>query len=520
MPASADTTEISWFLSVGVVPGKWDTSQYVMKKITEATGVTVTSTTPADDADTKLNLMIVNGDLPDIITFTNGTLIRDLIDAGLVWSVEEFFNAYLPESHFVSGGFPNDIKQSLIARDGGWYAIPSHILSQDNREIWGLNDATRELWLSTDYRENRGVIFNKTIMDDLGITEEDVQTESGVLAAFEKVKNANLTVDGASVYTLLANGKNFSGGWQSDGGTTGTLALFFGGMPVDSAGNYQSLYYSSQYKRGIEFLNICGQRGYLEPNQFTLDDAASEAACRTGRVFCFIGNTANTGFAYAGEWYTPGPILSDGGESPVLGVTTTVGRGWLQTFIAKDTKKPEAVARFLEYMSTEEGLMTWVYGEPGVDYVENEYGLLTATEEGRNHADNASVTGLGAFWAFANQNFDQRYMDPSNDGGIVPQCAFGTHEKTVVYNSTALELPSGYMEANPDMVAITTEILTYAQTELANIILQADENTFESRYQAMLDQLNTLGLPEVDAYINEAVQKNYETFGYRLQAIN
>lgn len=520
VPAMADdkTVDITWFVNTGVVPSSWNTDYYVMRTITEKTGVTVTATTPADDPDTKLNLMIFNGTLPDVITTTNSTLIKDMIDADLVWPVEEFFQKYLPDSHLLSA-YPQDIKDVLIARDGGWYSIPSHILSADNRAIWGLNPSTEALWLSTDWRDNRGVIFNRSIMEQVGITEEELQTESGLLAAFEKVKAANLTVDGASVIPFLADGNSFNGGsWTSNYGSVGTLTIMFGGMPVDAEGNWVSYYRLPAFRHAIKFLNTCAQRGYIDANQFTFDRAAREAACRAGRVFCFMGNTADTGFfdtANNGfEFYTPGVILSDDGATPVLDKASSVGSGWLQTFISKKTKNPEAVAKFLNFMTSDEGLACWNYGEPGVDCEITEAGLYSRTEEGAKKANNAAVTGVGAFWAFCNQNWDQKHMDPSTDQGIVPQCAMGTHEKTYKYNSVALDtLPGGYMESNTEISIITGEIKTYVQTELANIILTATDGDIDAKLDAMVKQLDTLGLKKVEDYRNEAVQNNYKTMG-------
>ena len=118
-----------------------------MGQITEKTGVTISADIPAEDADTKLNLLIASGQLPDIITTTNSTLIKDMIDADLVWPLQEFFETYLPDSHIINdsnASFPEDIKEQLILRDGDWYSFPSHILSAENREKWGLPDATRE----------------------------------------------------------------------------------------------------------------------------------------------------------------------------------------------------------------------------------------------------------------------------------------------------------------------------------------------------------------------------------------
>ena len=521
---NGETVNLEWFMSAGVVPQTWDTNQYVMGQITEKTGVTISADIPAEDADTKLNLLIASGQLPDIITTTNSTLIKDMIDADLVWPLQEFFETYLPDSHIINDSnesFPEDIKEQLILRDGDWYSFPSHILSAENREKWGLPDATRELWESTDYRNNGGVIFNKTIMDELGITEEDVSTESGLLEAFEKVKNAGLEVNGGKVTILLANGKAYNGtGWQC-GNCVATLANFFGAMPVDENGTYQSLYRTEGFRHAMKFLNTCAKQGYVDANQFTMDDAAIEAECRSGRVFCFIGNTASTGFALEGEWFTPGVILSDGGETPVLGINQKVTTGWLQNFVSKDTKNPEAVARFIDFMSSKEGLILWNYGEPEIDWTYNEDNLIVRTEEGTEKSSNANVTGVGAFWAFCNQNFDQSIMDPSNDGGIVPQCAYGKNPATYVYDSQALSLPGAYIEGNEEMNTITVEIKNYVTRQLADIILHAvDEEDFNARMQELTDQLDKLGLGELEAYIDEAVQANYKELGVVLKAVN
>ena len=65
---NGETVNLEWFMSAGVVPQTWDTNQYVMGQITEKTGVTISADIPAEDADTKLNLLIASGQLPDIIT--------------------------------------------------------------------------------------------------------------------------------------------------------------------------------------------------------------------------------------------------------------------------------------------------------------------------------------------------------------------------------------------------------------------------------------------------------------------
>jgi len=519
----AQVTDVSWFLSVGVVPSTWDQTQYVMRRITEETGVTISAITPAEDPDTRLNLMIVSGDLPDMMTITNHTLIREMVMAEMVWDIEGFFQTYRPDSHLIHGGFPADIRERLEARDGGWYTIPSHKLSRGGQEIWGLHPSTEQLWLDARYRNNNGVVFNRDIMEMVGITEEELGTESGFLDALQRVHDANLTIDGAAVIPFLPDGAAFRGGsWQGNGGALGTLSEMFGTMRVDADGNFQSGYFTEGYRHAVRFLNTAAQRGLIEATHFTWDRAAREAACRAGRVFAFAGNTADTGFFFSDfDFFTPGVILPDTGATPVLGINDTVGTGWLQTLIAKDTNVPEAVASFLSFMTNTEGLIIGNYGEYGIDWETTPDGLFTRTEEGERKLDNSGVTGVFAFWAFHNQNWDRRHMYPGVDPGIQPQSARGAHPATYIYNNAALnQLPGGWIDADPQLFAISNEIYTFAGTALANIILQATDDNFDQLYDEFLERLETLGLRQLDAHVNEAVQQNFIDMGYRLTPVN
>lgn len=117
--------KVVWFSDVDFwnPPSKWDTSEdTITGGITKATGLEFEMNIPAGDGSTKLALMIVNGNLPDIMSLTDSTTIKELVDSGQVWQMEEFLQTYDPESHLLNGGYAEDIKQNLIERDGDWYA--------------------------------------------------------------------------------------------------------------------------------------------------------------------------------------------------------------------------------------------------------------------------------------------------------------------------------------------------------------------------------------------------------------
>ena len=93
------------------------------------------------------------------------------------------------------------------------------------------------------------------------------------------------------------------------------------------------------------------------------------------RVFCYIGNTSNTGVD-ATRWVSAGPILSDFGKRPVMSIDLSVPTGWMQTFVSKSCKTPELVARFFDYMTSDEGLLYSNYGVQNEDYTFDSDGYI------------------------------------------------------------------------------------------------------------------------------------------------
>ena len=132
---TAETSNVSapvnarWFSNVSFwnPPTTWSTdANTVQGVITQKTGLTFTMDIPPQDADAELTLSLVSGELPDVIAITNDAPIKQLVDSGNVWKIEELLKKYDPSSHLLTQ-FPADIKQRLVVRDGGWYAYPSHM---------------------------------------------------------------------------------------------------------------------------------------------------------------------------------------------------------------------------------------------------------------------------------------------------------------------------------------------------------------------------------------------------------
>lgn len=494
-----ETVSFDWFITASALPSTWDLNQPILKAITDATGCTPVVSIPAEDADTKLNLMMVNKNLPDLITMNNDDLTYELIEAGLVWDLGEFMQTYMPESHLLTD-YPADVKATVVKRWGGWYFYSSHMNSDDGAAFWGYPAGTEDYYEALKYGDQFSVFINSAVAKQLNIDVKSINTEEKLLELMAQIEAADLKNEsGADINTLVIA----SDAWADVG--MRALKYQFGTMPYDEDGNYRSEWYAPQYRHAVSFLNQCYQKGYLDQNILAMDGTTMKTLCNSGRAAIFIGGIAGLNAGHDDEWQTPGPVLSSAGDMPVFPKSSATGAGWLRTFVSKSCKNPEAIAHFIDYMSGREGLMTHIYGTEGVDYTIDENGMLSRTELGKSKVEDR-VSGMFGFYAFHNTNFSRsvEYIDVSTATDL--QTALGTSDLSFKYDFSLLTLPSGYIEAGSDYAFIKTEVQNYVQSNMSKIIMAENDDTFNKMYDDFVAQLDKLGLRDYDAYLNEALQ--------------
>ncbi|WP_199615813.1 extracellular solute-binding protein [Paenibacillus alkalitolerans] len=515
-----EQADVTWFTSIGFWPApQWDTTPgTVMGNITEKTGVKFTFDVPPQDGDTKLNLLLVSSgnDFPDVITTVDQGMATKLASSGKVWDLDEFLKEYYPESHLLKD-FPADIKEQIVDRFGGWYYFPSHMASDNLREMYPPSDPY--FADNTQYSKNQGVMVNKDLLEQAGLTLDDLKTESGFLNALQKVKDMKLTVDGQPVVPLQIDGKDYQ-----RGGALMTLQQMFGATEIDKDGNYRNILLAPGTKNAIQFLNKAYRGGYLDAGQLTMDNNAVKAQYASGRVFAFVGNMANV--KYDPKYVSPGAIMSDDGAKPVFTYNSLPGAGWMKTFISKSTKHPEQLARFVDYITSPEGYINAFFGIKDVHYTVDDQGLITETDKAKEDRDAKNIvkTGLGVFWQFSNLSFENHVKKAApTEEGLVRDSTFQAFGKTPGierFDVAPLTLPSEFYAPGSENVKIRDQINQAAEIQISKMVLAKDQASFDKYYDEYVDQLKKLNVDKLDAALNEELHKQEQKLGVKVKVIN
>lgn len=478
--------------------------------ISKRTGLALDVMQPTQDADTQLKIMLINDELPDLISVTDSVTISQIVSSGKVWKLDEFLQEYKPDSHIFQD-FPEDTKKELIKRDGGWYAWPSHINSVDARAFWKTVPYMEDV---VKYNDNNAIMWNRALLDEAGLTVEELQTEEQVLAALDRVKDMNLQVEGEEVIPFLVDGKSYQDP------TLKYLLGTFGAEWVDDEGRYRDIMLQPQAKDALYFLNRAMRSGYASPEQLTMETQQIQELMQSGRVLCFVGNIANTTVDYR-EWISSGAILADSGSSPVFGKNMRATTGWISTFIARDCEHPEEIASFLDYMTSGEGLAFWGYGYEGEDYQIGEDGCYYRMDP--EAANYYAQSGIGAWWMFSNTAWERSVVaQQDNTGGDedVISTAYGRHARTVRYDSSLLIMPTDLISKESPEGRIEEEIETWKNDRIIRVVLAKDDAEFEREYLSLIQGLYDRGIEQLDAKKQEGYEQNCLEYGGQIRKVN
>lgn len=506
--AEDDYVSVTLFVDVSFWHApRWDTEPgTITGDISRETGLIIDPVERLEDPVRQLSLMLVNDELPDVITVTDETVRSQLVSSGKVWKLDEFLETYKPDSHLLKE-YPEDILYELEKRDGGWYALPSHIISQDAVEIWKpSSECYEELFL---YEDSRTVFWNNALLESLGLKAEDLDTEGKILGAFAQAKQEGiqpLMIDGDAWYEY----------------TLPMLADRYGAEYVDGDGNYIDIVQQQETKDVLRFLNTVMREGYAQPEQMTLSNDELKQKMDEGNVLCFMGNMANISFD-SREWTASGPLQIEG-KTPVWGRNMRASTGWMNTFVSKDCSHPEEIAAWIDYMTSDEGMMRWCWGEEGVDYV-MEDGLVFLTEEGVQATMDSEHSGVSAWWMFNNAAWERSVRTAYKPGTLAEaeaeaKTAYASDPRVKAYDvSLVSDLLAG-LPRDDEYRQMEEQIDSWKEEQIPRVILASDEAKFEAEYTRLISGLEDRGIDHLNTFKNEQYKKNCEEYGRKIESVN
>jgi putative aldouronate transport system substrate-binding protein len=489
--------KLSYYANFSWFGLNWDDE--TARRVTEKTGVDLELTKPVSDDGQKLNMMIAGDQLADIMTIDrNDPALQKMIDAGLVWSLDDLIDQYAPKMRDV---LPKEILQNYRSADGKTYRFTTWVQG----EAW--QKAAREF--DQIVGTNQPVLsVRKDYYEEIGSPE--IKTQEDFISALEKMhsnhpdKIAFYPADNAvSASTLALNA------------SMGNLGVQFGmsnNMTVQD-GKIRWQARSAEFQNTIGFLHELQTKGLLNQDPFIDSKDVNNAKITRGDVISYT-------------W-----VISDGEKVPednpntqyiVVGPLDTykqsrTGAGWLATVISKSCSDPERAIRFLEYMCSVEGHQDVSWGIQGEDYngdvvkgpqwhlVDGKPTMLTehVTDKNADWSGVAAKNGLGEYWIACNELlWNLPWWDTSNEKMANYNAVYGPK---VVYEPE-LDFQS------PDPASEEGIILQKAHELLQlYVVSMVFSEDWKAEYDKFIAEADSLGMEKVESFYNEQYQKKLQS---------
>lgn len=498
-------------VTIALVPFEktvYDNSNYAINWIEEQTGINMEfELLPVSDADTKLNLMLANGDYPDVIQYTlSKQKAVEYGSEGIFIPINDLIEEYGDNLKQLYEERPQ-YEQIAHAPDGNIYGFTTV------NECYHCQ-AYPKLWYNTEWLDSLGMEMPTT-------TEEfrDV-----LKAVKESDYNGNGTADeipltGSVSYDCQIEWYLLNSFLPLD---KQTYAYLEDGKVVFAADK-------PEYKEGLAYLKSLYDEGLIDPTAFSQNSDQMQQVIRSDEKLVF---------AYVADHFALGVDM----ENPHINEITTAmlplegpeGVRWqphndyvdsasnFQWFITDNCKDPVSAFKLGDFLMGDEASMIEMFGEEGTywGYLEEETpsvieGVTAKYWSNPSYSTDTESDYWGnIFWTGMQKNtaeFRAEYTPVPKD-----MYAADAYEARLFEETTKLldffypeYLPRNlYMEdADADTFAnIKTSMLEYIKTATAQFI--TGELSLEKDWDSYVNTLYGYG---VDQYI-ELYQKYYDEF--------
>lgn len=335
----------------------------VAKEITEKTGVFIEVQQPTGNPDEKLNLMLVSGDLPDIVLIDRReATLNKYIAGGALIPLNDLIDQYAPNIKERYG----DVLSKSVYEDGKNYYLNN--------------------WYGLDPDPNWAINMRMDVLDELGYGERaragDSFTQEEFVDMLRKFKEKYPEVNGASCIPMTVNADHMPT-------IIGTFKAMYGMKNYyEHDGRIEFDVRDPRYLEMVKFINQLYAEGLLD-REWGINKAENyQAKTASGRVFATAGgivNEANT--AFREEYGEDTEHLFYAFKVTASGVApeeTTYGPrsslGWDGIGITVANEHPVETIKFLDFLASEEGQYLLMWGPEGLTW-NWENGVHVPTQE-------------------------------------------------------------------------------------------------------------------------------------------
>lgn len=453
--------------------------------IREATGVDLNITIATDPA--QLGLMIASGDLPDLV-WTQYDLHR-LSDSRVTMSYDDLVTYH--GAHF------DDVTEEAMAigrnfsSDGSLYVILNYF---NNAEEWSN--------LQVGAPGQAMMAYRRDLLEAIGIDGSAISSVDELLDVLIDVRDA------------YPNHIPFGlgGFWQFQG--IGNALGVPGARFNPTTGEYNFITTTPQYRELLEIANRMYREGLISIEHYANENEG------VSHQFAFNDEVVfyNWWLSYADyrQLYTETRNIHPEAEwaiLPFLGDEgyTNFHSGWSGVFVSRNVSNPEAAARLLSFLHSEEGRRLSMWGREGTEFTMGDNGVPQFSDEFIERRSAGEMNSVyNTLFHFGGSTIHTIYRNVS---GIDPDilAAITTHGvgfQTFPEVTVAQPQPS----SNEGVTLALLNEINRVHEPL--VIFASTDEEFEQAYEAFMAALEEAGLRDFNAYMTEAIRETRERLGW------
>lgn len=443
------------------------------------------------DQDAKINAAGASNSLPDVFMVNRDTWYK-LVQNGLVAKVDDLL-PLMPER--TKTHYADEDRNKLVMYEGSMYGLPDP----------GALPMTDGLVIRKDWLTKLGLEAPKTLDDFLAVAKAFTYNDP----------DGNGSNDTYGMCAFI------DGSGLSQAGLGPRFDFIFGAYGVagvwnlSSADSFAMNARSTNFMKAVDYIKTLNDEKVIDPDWPTLKKDEFRARWKQGKCgmmienFAALANKSNYKDFDAnfpdGEWIVIAPPTGPDGLSSE-GTVIKSARIYAVSQKAIDEGKGPAIARLLEWMSTEEGYYLLGFGVEGENYIKTATGDVStegiAPEKAWTSKETQPLTQLANMvYIFTDVEMNARYVDYKTANGrtMSPLAYYGAFTQQPWTQST------GAAVINPPSNG--ADFIRFYSENIVQFVL-GQQKLDETTWAAFIDGLDSLGAKDLEAAAKETLKNS------------